>query len=278
MFLRHFFVMVSLLALIAVVGSTASAQSKKKKSTKKTPAVAKTTESKPEPAKPQERVPEPIAKRNSRPAEEASQQTQSLPLQTQAKPDPLYTYEFTQPDFLTSRILIEHDEKGKGAMAFQRRGNSETFTEPIIVSDAVLAKLNAAFTQLNFLDSTENYQHEKDFSHMGNAKISLTRGARSRSVTLNYTLNKNAKLLMDEYRKISNQALWIFDITVARENQPLDGPSQMDTLDGLLRRSEIADPKQLLPFLRELSDDERLPLMARNHATRLIQQLEKAKK
>jgi hypothetical protein len=270
MLLRHFFVTVLLLALIVLLGSTASAQSKKKKSTKKTPAAATATnESMPEPAKPREPAPEPIAKRNSRPAEETPQQTP----QTQAKPDPLYTYEFTQPDFLTSRILIEHDEKGKGTMTFQRRGNGETFTEPITVSDAVLAKLNAAFTQLNFLDSTENYQHEKDFSHMGNAKISLTRGARSRSVTLNYTLNKNAKVLMDEYRKISNQALWIFDITVARENQPLDGPSQMDALDGMLRRNEIADPKQLLPFLRELSDDERLPIMARNRATRLIQQI-----
>ena len=113
---------------------------------------------------------------------------------------------------------------------------------------------------------------------MGNSKITLSRGQKTRSVTLNYTLNKNAKVLMDEYRKISNQALWIFDITVARENQPLDGPAQMDVLDGLLRRSEIADPKQILPFLRELSDDERLPLIARNHATRLAQQIEKAKK
>ena len=277
MFSTHFFVTILLVALIALAGSTASAQSKKKKSIKKTPAVV-TTDYKPEPAKSQEPEPDPVAKRNSRPTEEAPQRPQSPPVQIKSKPDPLYAYEFTQPDFLTSRILIEHDEKGKGTIEFQRRGNSETFTEPITISDTVLAKLNGAFTELNFLDSTENYQHEKDFSHMGNAKISVTRGQKSRSVTLNYTLNKNAKVLMDEYRKISNQALWIFDITVARENQPLDGPSQMDALDGLVRRNEIADPKQLLPFLRELSDDERLPLMARNHATRLIQQIEKAKK
>jgi hypothetical protein len=280
MFLRHRFCTVLLLLLVGFLAATPSfAQSKKKSTKKAVTTVVKPAETKAEDQKPVEPQPEPIAKRNSRPSEETAQQ-QPLKEQgkVQTKPDPLYTYEFTQPDFLTSRILIEHDDKGKGTIAFQRRGNSETFTEPISVSESVLAKLNAAFTELNFIDSTENYQHEKDFSHMGNSKITLTRGQKTRSVTLNYTLNKNAKVLMDEYRKLSNQALWVFDITVARENQPLDGPSQMDVLDGLLRRNEIADPKQILPFLRELSDDERLPLIARNHATRIAQQIEKGKK
>jgi hypothetical protein len=280
MFSRHGFYSVSLHLLISILAVMPSfAQSNKKSTKKAVSTVVKPAETKTEAQKSTEPQSEPIAKRNNRPSEETPKQLpQKEQVKAQTKPDPLYTYEFTQPDFLTSRVLIEHDDKGKGTIAFQRRGNGETFTEPLTVSESVLAKLNAAFTELNFLDSTENYQHEKDFSHMGNSKITLTRGQKTRSVTLNYTLNKNAKVLMDEYRKISNQALWIFDITVARENQPLDGPSQMDVLDGLLRRGEIADPKQMLPFLRELTDDERLPLMARNHATRLAQQIEKAKK
>ena len=280
MFPKHGFYSVLLLLLVGFLAAMPSLAQSKRKTTKKAVTTAvKVAETKTDAPKPVEPQPDPIAKRNSRPSEETTQQQpQKEQGKVQTKPDPLYSYEFTQPDFLTSRILIEHDDKGKGTIAFQRRGNSETFTEPISVSESVLAKLNTAFTELNFLDSSENYQHEKDFSHMGNSRITLTRGQKTRSVTLNYTLNKNAKVLMDEYRKISNQALWIFDITVARENQPLDGPSQMDVLDGLLRRSEIADPKQILPFLRELSDDERLPLIARNHATRLAQQIEKAKK
>jgi hypothetical protein len=284
MFSKQGFYLVLILLLFGLLAATPSPAQSKKKSTKKAAATAvkpaeTKSETKAEGPKPAEPQPDPIAKRNNRPSEETpKKQSQNEQANAQTKPDPLYSYEFTQPDFLTSRILIEHDEQGKGTIAFERRGNSETFTEPISVSESVLAKLNAAFTELNFLDSTEDYQHEKDFSHMGNSKITLTRGQKTRSVTLNYTLNKSAKVLMDEYRKISNQALWIFDITVARESQPLDGPSQMDALDGLLRRGEIADPKQMLPFLRELSDDERLPLIARNHATRLAQQIEKAKK
>jgi hypothetical protein len=34
----------------------------------------------------------------------------------------------------------------------------------------------------------------------------------------------------------------------------------------------------MLPLLKELSNDERIPLIARNHAGRLVKQLEKEKK
>jgi hypothetical protein len=51
----------------------------------------------------------------------------------------------------------------------------------------------------------------------------------------------------------------------------------MDELDSLLRRNEISDPPQMLPMLKELSNDERIPLIARNHAKRLVEKIEKAK-
>jgi hypothetical protein len=31
----------------------------------------------------------------------------------------------------------------------------------------------------------------------------------------------------------------------------------------------------MIPFLKELSDDERIPLISRNHAAKLIKQIEK---
>jgi hypothetical protein len=33
----------------------------------------------------------------------------------------------------------------------------------------------------------------------------------------------------------------------------------------------------MLPLLKELSNDERIPLIARNHATKLAEKIEKAK-
>ena len=89
------------------------------------------------------------------------------------------------------------------------------------------------------------------------------------------TNNPNAKLLADEYRRASNQAIFVFDISVARQNQPLDSPKILDRLESYISRNEISDPKQLIPLLRDLNTDERLPLIARNHALRLIKQIQK---
>ena len=131
---------------------------------------------------------------------------------------------------------------------------------------------------LNFFDSTENYQYEKDYSHLGNIKIRVKEKDRERTVYFNWTQNKDAKTLADEYRKIGNQAMWIFEVTVARENQPLESPKMLDNLDSLIRRGEISDTAQMLPLLQGLSNDERIPLIARNHAAKLVKQIEKDKK
>ena len=248
------------------------AQAKKKKSTSPrtvSPVAAKKEEPQPEPA-----TIEPITKRNERPNGNGIQAAVPSPTPP-ARSDPYYTYEFTQPEFITNRILIEHDDKGTGRFSFTRRGNDELITDPLQISALAMERLKSAYAALNFHESTENYQHEKDFSHLGVVKIVMSKGGRERATTFSYTLNKNAKLLADEYRKIGNQAIWIFDIKLARENQPLDSPNQMNSLESMLKRDEISDPSQLLSFLSELSDDERLPLLARNHAARIAQQIEK---
>jgi len=72
--------------------------------------------------------------------------------------------------------------------------------------------------------------------------------------------------------------VWQFDMSISRENQPLNAPSLMDELDSYFRRGEISDPPQMVPLLKELSNDERIPLIARNHAMRLVEKIEKAKK
>jgi hypothetical protein len=250
-----------------------SAQAKKKKAT--TSKAGATVTATKEESKPEPTLVHIVTKRNERPNGNGTQSTAFSSDSPAVKPDPFYTYEFTQPEFITNRILIEHDDKGSGKFSFTRRSNEELITDPLQISAAAMERLRSAYSALNFHDSKESYQHEKDFSHLGVIKIAMVKAGRERSATFNYTLNKNAKLLADEYRKIGNQALWIFDIKLARENQPLDSPNQMNSLESMLKRNEISDPAQLLAFLGELSDDERLPLLARNHATRIAQQIEK---
>jgi hypothetical protein len=184
-------------------------------------------------------------------------------------------YEFSQPDFTINRIAIRHDDKGIGDISFSKNGSDETITDPVQLSAITLARIAAALAELDFLNSTENYQYEKDYSHLGNIKFMLKLGERSRATTYNWTENKAAKALMDEYRRIGLQYVWMFDIGVARANQPLEAPKLMDVFDGYFRRGEISDPEQMIPFLRGLIDDERIPLIARNHAAKLVKQVEK---
>ena len=67
----------------------------------------------------------------------------------------------------------------------------------------------------------------------------------------------------------------MFDISVARENQPLNAPKLMEYLESAIKRNWLADPQQLIPFLKEISTDDHVPLIARNHALRLLKKLEK---
>ena len=191
---------------------------------------------------------------------------------------PTHLYDFSQPNFTVSRIQIEHDNEGKGRIRFARKGYEEMVTDPVQLSQSTLDRISNALKALNFMDSDENYQFEKDYSHLGNIEITIKSGSRQRTTKFNWTENLEARALSDEYRRIGNQYIWMFDINVARENQPLETPRLVDSLDSLLRRKEISDPEQMVPFLRGLADDERLPLIARNHLTKLIKQIEKAKK
>jgi len=191
---------------------------------------------------------------------------------------PVYFYEFSQPNFLVKMIYIQHDEAGRGTIVFAKRGPEETIAEPLQLSDATLVRLKARYAALNFFDSAENYQSFRDYKHLGVTTITIKKDRRERSSTFNWTENKDAHELAAEYRKIANQFVWMFDINLARENQPLQAPALIDTLDSLIRRNEIADTQQLLPFLKKLESDERIPLMARNHAAKLSKQIEKSKK
>ena len=221
--------------------------------------------------------PEPTAadtstKRNARP-------NGTLSAGTKLAYVPEYFYTFDRPGFTYEHIEVEHDEAGKGKITFTKSGFDEPITDPIELSAVTLDNLKKAFGALNFLDSTEEYQVKgRDYSNMGNIAITLKKQGRERTVKYNWTDNKDAKTLMDEYRRIGNEYTWRFEITLALENQPLQAPGLMDAFESYLKRSELSDPPHLIPLLTELSTDERIPLMARNRAAKIIEQIKKVKK
>lgn len=192
---------------------------------------------------------------------------------------PEFVYEFENPKFVVSRIRIEHDGAGNGKLTFRKKDFEEDVTEPFRLSERTQADLNELWEKVDYLRSESNYQsEERDYAHLGTVTLQVDRGGIDRKAVFNWTEDPAAKKLADEYRKVGNQVIWKFDINVARENQPLETPRIMDKLDLYIRQSRIADPVQLLPFLKALEDDERLPLIARNHAGRIIARIEKKAK
>jgi hypothetical protein len=212
-------------------------------------------------------------KQNTR--EKAGAPPQSASTVEASRDDARYIYEFRQPDFLVSRIRIEHDALGRGRISFLRKGFDQPFEEELELSQTAFARIQTLWDALGFLDSNADYQSEKQFPHLGTVKLEMKRGGRDRSAEFNWTNDPNAKALANEYWRAADQAILVFDITVARENLPLEAPKLMDKLDQLLSRNGLSDPRQLIPLLRELTTDERVPLIARNHAGRLLKKIEK---
>jgi hypothetical protein len=255
--------------LVLLMSAVAFGQRRKTVTTPK-PAATPAT---PAPAVEPTPQPSPVAgKKNGRPNE----------VKTDDKPvkdyTPVYVYTFDRPGFQYSNIRIEHDENGRGRIWFKPDKEDQPFDDPLTLSPATMAILKGAFDELHFLASTEDYQFpDRDYSTMGNVTITISRGGRTRTAKFNWTENKTAKLLMDTYRGIADEATWKFEMTSARENQPLLTPGLADAIDDLVKRGDIPDPPHLVPYLRELANDERLPLIARNHLTRVADAIAKAK-
>lgn len=211
-------------------------------------------------------------KHNTRPTQTAT----SPGAVTENKTEPVkYTYEFSQPKFVVKHIVLEHDANGRGKVTFERLNEETPIVEPLELSPAALTRINAAWQALRFLDSNTNYQSDKQFPHLGTMRIGMEQGTRKRVAEFNWTNNTDAETLINEYRRAADQAILIFDIGLARENQPLNAPKLMEVMESMLKRNALSDPQQLLPLLNELSTDEHVPLIARNHALRIIKKIKK---
>jgi hypothetical protein len=187
----------------------------------------------------------------------------------------VYSYEFSQPAFYYKHIVVEHDAAGRGTVTFEKQDGGGPITETLQLSQLALSRITGLWEALHFLDSDAVYQSEKQFPHLGNMKLRMVRGTKERLAEFNWTNDKSVSALVQEYRNATNQALFVFNITLSRQNQPLEAPKLMDQLDTMVTRNELADPADLVPLLQDLTTDERIPLMARNHAARILKKIKK---
>jgi hypothetical protein len=216
--------------------------------------------------------PQTESKRNGRPP---SNSTSTVVPEGKEPTSVRYTWEFSQRDFLVNHIVVEHDATGRGKVTFARKGEEEPIVENVELTPSVLERIEKLWRELRFLDSTENYQAAKDFAHLGTYKLGMTALDRKRTAEFNWSSNAIAWELAQEYRRVADQIIFVFDMTVARENQPLNTPGLLKQLESMYNRNALSDPKQLVPLLKEIRTDAHIPLIARNHAERLLKKIEK---
>lgn len=216
-------------------------------------------------------------KRNDRPQSQPASEANQQRREENNKPADAtrYAYEFSQPQFVVKHIVIDHDALGRGKITFEKQGEETPIVEPVELSSAALSRVLGLWNDLRFLDSAESYQASKQFPHLGTYRVSMDDGKRKRTAEFNWSDNKQAWALITEYRRLAEQVIFVFDVKLAREMQPLNTPQLMNYLDSLLSRGELSDPHQLVPLLTELRSDEHIPLIARNHADRLLKKIEK---
>ncbi|MBX3277087.1 MAG: hypothetical protein KF868_03680 [Acidobacteria bacterium] len=187
-----------------------------------------------------------------------------------------FYYVFENERFATPRIEVEFDRQGSGRFRFVRKDGRD-IENSLQVSSGLVAQLQALFDEIRFLDVDEDYQYKKDFSHLGKVTITVVQGARRRTASFNYTSNPALNRAVEIFRNIATQETRVFELETVRETDPISTPAQLRLLENELRSKHIAEPRRLISLLNEIKMDESVPLIARNHAERLINMINKAK-
>ncbi|MBX7220408.1 MAG: hypothetical protein K1Y36_10725 [Blastocatellia bacterium] len=189
----------------------------------------------------------------------------------------LYRYQFEREGFEIPKIEVEVNDKGHGKLLYEKKGETEPVTADLELRPETVSRIQALLAKLDFVNSTDEYLSSMDHPTLGVTIFDIRQGDRKRALTFTYTSNVPLQQLAVLFRGLALQNERLEALNLTRRFQPLDGPKLMRDLEGDFKANRIAEPIVFLPILKSCVDDERLPLIARNHAKRLAEQIEKAK-
>jgi len=188
-----------------------------------------------------------------------------------------FSYRFENPRFIIPLMEVDVASDGGGQVRFKRGESDEIIDFNLKISPSTLVRIRQLLNGSNFFTSNEEYQTKRDFSYLGWMTISARQGERERTVRFNHTENLEIKEMADIFRGIATQGMHLFNIETSQQYQPLDLPGQLQALENDLRLQRLAEPERMVPVLREIAGNDSAPLIARNHATRIVSAIEKKK-
>jgi len=177
-----------------------------------------------------------------------------------------YRYEFEQPNFLVTRIVIVLDAEGRGTLEYVEKGVPEPTRAPVTLRPESLARLRRLAEQVASLPPAPPSEKH---ANLGLSKLSLVVNGQPVVVAFTYTPHPALLELGQFFRGLITQHQRVSQIEVARRYQPLDVPKLLRDLEADLNANRIAEPAALGDLLASLANDMRLSLIARNHARRL---------
>lgn len=186
-------------------------------------------------------------------------------------------YRFENSRFLIPRIELSIDGNGSGRLEWEKKDAPKALSREVRVSEEGLAEIVNLIEKLNFVRSVEEYQTAEDHGNLGATSIRVNQGELSREVVFNYTRNKDADALGRLLRGIANREMYVADLELAVQHQPLDTPAALAILAQEHKRGRIGDAVALLPLLKSIVDDMSLPLIARNRANDLVKEISKGR-
>jgi len=188
-----------------------------------------------------------------------------------------FNYKFENSRFYEKLIEVDLAADGSGEVRFKRGESDEMLDHKFKLQPATLARIHQLLDTTRFLDSTAEYQAEKDFSHLGWVTLSARQGERERRARFNYTQNADIKELADILRGIAQEEMHLFDIEVSEQFQPLNLPRLIDAIENDLKLGRITEPERLLAKLQEVAGNPTQPLIATNKAKQLVSDIKKGK-
>jgi hypothetical protein len=194
-----------------------------------------------------------------------------------AEAQPSFGYKFENTRFYIPLIEVDLAPDGSGELRFKRGESDEIIDLKLKILPSTLERIRQLYSETGFLTSKEGYQSKKDFSNLGWRTLSAQSGDLKREARFNYTDNRLIKELYEIFHAIATQQMHLFDLDIAEQYQPLDLPTQLHVLERDLELERVAEPEQMLTALRNINSNDSLPLIARNQAKRIAENIEKKK-
>lgn len=186
-----------------------------------------------------------------------------------------YTYRFENERFELKFIELRVAGDGNGELHYKKRDDDEETELSFVLLPATLQRMQSLYDAVHFLDTLDSYQANANLPNLGKVTLALKDGEKGRETSFNYTDNKSVQKLVELFRAIELQQRRIADLKLARQFTPLDLPRQLKSLEEDLKREKIAEPTQMVPILSDIAVDDSLPLIARNAAQKLANNIKR---